>query len=99
MNASLLCRWMVCFFAVSLFLGIFCVDPSVTQEKPDAASLNAAPNEKQQPKIESGNQPEIFIEKTEHDAGDIYESSEAEHSFIVKNKGKGDLLINKVQPG
>ncbi|KPJ55526.1 MAG: hypothetical protein AMJ42_06695, partial [Deltaproteobacteria bacterium DG_8] len=69
-----------------------------SQEKP-TTSKTIAVEKKQQPKASDENLPEIFLETTEHDAGIVYQGAVVTHPFIVKNKGKGDLLIKKVRPG
>jgi hypothetical protein len=44
-------------------------------------------------------QPEIFIPKMRHDFGDVYEQESFEYTFVVRNKGKADLVIESVKPG
>jgi hypothetical protein len=44
-------------------------------------------------------QPEIYIPKMRHDFGDVYEQQTFEYSFVVRNKGKADLIIESVKPG
>jgi len=98
MNDSGVLKWVVCLFFVSFCVGILCLTPSLSQEKP-AISPAKEGVKKQQPMIASENQPEIYIEKAKHDAGEVYEGSEIVHSFIVKNKGQGELRIARVKPG
>ncbi len=98
MNDSVLFRWALCLLMVSFCLGILCVTPSFSKEKPAISATKPAVKE-QQPEVANEDQPEIFIETSEHDAGEVYEGTEVNHSFIVKNKGKGELRINKVKPG
>jgi hypothetical protein len=97
-KSSVLLKWGL-FLSIALFcLGIRSGDISASQEKPAISKL--PPVEKKQP-AEASNEklPEIFLESTEHDGGAVYEGSVITHSFIVKNKGEGDLLIKKVRPG
>jgi Protein of unknown function (DUF1573) len=47
----------------------------------------------------SGPQPIIEIPKMRHDFGEVYEADKFEYTFIVKNKGKADLVIQDVKPG
>ena len=98
MNDSVLLKWVVCFFIVSCCLGTLCLTPSLSQEK-TAISTKKDGVKKQPPKAVSGDQPEIVIEAKEYDAGEVYEGEEVVHTFKVKNKGKGELHINKVKPG
>jgi len=46
-----------------------------------------------------GNQPEIFISKLRHDFGTVFEIETFKHEFMIRNKGKADLVINRVKPG
>ncbi len=98
MNDSVLLKWLVCFLIVTFCSGILSLTPSVSQEK-TAISTKKDGAKKQQPKEDSANQPKIVIEAKKYDAGEVYEGAEVVHSFIVKNKGKGELHINKVKPG
>ena len=44
-------------------------------------------------------QPEIFIPVMKYDFGDLFEKKAYEYTFVVKNQGKADLLIDNVKPG
>lgn len=44
-------------------------------------------------------QPSIFIPKTRHDYGRVFEQKTYEYTFIVQNRGKADLVIESVKPG
>jgi hypothetical protein len=44
-------------------------------------------------------QPKIYIQKMRHDFGKTYEQETFEHTFIVKNRGQADLVIDNVKPG
>ena len=44
------------------------------------------------------NLPEIVIEKMRFDMGEVFEAEKYEYKFLVKNTGKADLVIEKVQP-
>jgi len=98
MNDSVLLKWALCLLMVSFCSGILCVPPSLSQEKPAISATKPAVTQ-QQPEIANQDQPEIFIETSEYDAGEFYEGTEVTHYFIIKNKGKGELRINKVQSG
>ena len=43
--------------------------------------------------------PEIFIPKLRHDFGKVFERESYAHDFVVRNRGKADLLIDNVKPG
>ena len=44
-------------------------------------------------------QPKIYIQKMRHDFGKTYERETFEYTFIVKNRGQADLVIDNVKPG
>ena len=44
-------------------------------------------------------QPEIIIPVMKHDFGDLFERKTYEYTFVVKNQGKADLVIDNVKPG
>jgi hypothetical protein len=44
-------------------------------------------------------QPKIFIQKMRHDYGKTYPLETYEHTFVVRNKGRADLIIDNVKPG
>ena len=44
-------------------------------------------------------QPKIYIQKMRHDFGKTYERETFEYTFIVKNRGRADLVIDNVKPG
>jgi hypothetical protein len=43
--------------------------------------------------------PEIFLPQIRKDFGKVFEQEKYEHDFIVRNRGKADLVIQKVKPG
>jgi hypothetical protein len=43
--------------------------------------------------------PEIFVPQIRHDFGKVFEQDKYEHDFIIQNRGKADLIIEKVKPG
>jgi hypothetical protein len=99
MKDSVLLKWLLCFFIVAFCSGTLSLTTSVSQEKKAIATPKDRAVKKQQTEAVSANQPAIVIEAKEYDAGEVYEGDEVIHSFIVKNKGKGELHINKVKPG
>lgn len=44
-------------------------------------------------------QPQIEIPKIRHDVGKVFEQDKYEYGFVVRNRGKADLVIEKVDPG
>jgi hypothetical protein len=44
-------------------------------------------------------QPKIVIPKMRHDFGKVYERETYEYTFVVRNQGKADLVIDSVKPG
>jgi len=98
MKKFVLLKLLVCFFILYLCSGIWSGCFSASQKKPNIKKTIAV-EKKQQSKVSNENLPEIFIETTEYDAGVVYQGTIVSHSFIIKNKGKGDLHIKKVRPG
>ena len=43
--------------------------------------------------------PSIFIPKLRHDFGKVFEQEAYKYSFVVRNRGKADLVIDNVKPG
>jgi len=56
-------------------------------------------DESKQKKASAQNQPQISLDSTHYDVGEVYEGDELIHSFIVKNTGKADLNIKSVKAG
>jgi len=46
-----------------------------------------------------GIKPQIEIPKMKHDFGEIFEREKYEFTFMVRNRGKADLVIEDVKPG
>lgn len=44
-------------------------------------------------------QPEIYFAQTKYDFGKVFQQEKYEHDFVVRNKGKADLVIHSVKPG
>jgi len=42
--------------------------------------------------------PVLTIDSSSFNVGEIEEGTPITHTYIIKNKGKGDLKIDKVQP-
>ena len=98
MKSSALLKWLLVFFIISWSLGLhqFIVSAS---EKDTALSKIPPADKKQLSDTAEEVLPEIFLETKEYDSGSVYEGEIVTHTFAVKNKGKGDLLIQKVNPG
>jgi hypothetical protein len=64
-----------------------------------SAADKSFPAKEQKSEVASADQPKMVIDPAEHDAGEVFEGTLVKHDFLVKNKGKADLLIEKVNPG
>lgn len=53
----------------------------------------------QDDKSQNENKPEIFLPELRYDFGKVFEQEKYEHDFVVKNRGKADLVIDRVKPG
>ena len=98
MKSSVLLKWGLCFVIVTSYLLTQSIIISNAEEKPAVSKIQ--PGEKKQ-LSEAGDEPlpEIFIATKEYDGGAVYEGAVVTHSFIVKNKCKGELQIKSVKPG
>jgi hypothetical protein len=47
----------------------------------------------------SGTAPSMELPKMRHDFGEVFERPKFEASFVVRNRGKADLIISDVKPG
>jgi hypothetical protein len=61
---------------------------SAAQEPTQPVAPNAAP---------PGDQPKIELLNPVYDFGSVLQGQQVNHSFKIKNSGRGDLVINKVQ--
>jgi len=43
--------------------------------------------------------PDMFLGNSEYNVGEVYEGTPVTHTFSIKNRGKGDLVIQSVKPG
>jgi hypothetical protein len=43
--------------------------------------------------------PVIHLPQMRHDFGKSFEKEKYEHDFVIMNRGKADLIIEKVKPG
>lgn len=79
-------RFVACWNVILLLLLSF----SLAQEKaePDKAKEG-----------ESRNQPKAVFKELTYDFGEVKRGDRLSHTFIVKNEGKGNLLISNVTPG
>lgn len=48
---------------------------------------------------DNGPSPIAEFSETTFDFGEVFEQAEYAHVFVVRNKGKADLLIEDVKPG
>jgi len=54
-------------------------------------------NKQKEPSKE--NQPQIYLDSTKYDVGEISEDDEIKHTFIIKNTGTAMLEIQNVKAG
>ena len=86
-----------CLCTAFLLLAFSTTTVSFAQEKSDA---DKEPTTKEQkPEATSAQKPAMVIDVIEHDVGKVFEGTLVKHDFTVRNKGKADLLIKKVNPG
>ncbi|MDH4037077.1 MAG: DUF1573 domain-containing protein [Candidatus Krumholzibacteria bacterium] len=48
---------------------------------------------------DNGQHPVAEFVETTFDFGEVFEQAEYRHVFVVRNRGKADLLIEDVKPG
>jgi len=63
---------------------------------PAAGGAQNAPKKAAAP---GGPKPVIEIPKMSYDFGEIFEQEKYEYSFVVRNRGTADLMIEDVKPG
>jgi hypothetical protein len=68
---------------LSIVLGLALAAAAMSQEKP----------------VDPAAKPKLVIASFTHDFGEVKPGTVLDHSFVVKNQGKGDLMIDKVTPG
>jgi hypothetical protein len=87
-----MCRiFKLCLF---VFLGCICLTSAYAADsagKPPKAKPAA-------PEVSQGT-PAIQIPESTYDFGEVPEGGEVVHDFKIKNTGKAELVIERVQPG
>ena len=73
----------------ALFAGQPETTPSESIQKTDAGPGNG----------ETPPLPDMFLKNSEYDVGEVYEGTPVTHTFIITNRGKGDLVLQSVKPG
>ena len=63
------------------------------------ANITPVKQESVKKQSETGDQPQLSIESTSHNVGEIWEGEDIIHSFIVKNTGAAQLDIKNVKAG
>ncbi len=48
---------------------------------------------------EAGQFPRLEVDSLQQDYGEVTKGEKIVHSFIIRNKGEGDLIIKKAKPG
>jgi len=56
-------------------------------------------SESKQKTTSTNNQPQISLDTTHYDAGEVWEGDEVSHVFAVKNLGTAQLDIKNVSAG
>jgi len=80
---------MTLFIQGALFAGPPETTPSESIQKTDVGPGNG----------ETPPLPTMFLKTNEYDVGEVYEGSPVTHTFIITNRGKGDLVLQSVKPG
>ena len=65
--------------------------------KKRASEQQEAESKKEQ--VPRENQPQISLDSTHYDLGEVWEGEEIVHTFTVKNRGTAELNIKKVSTG
>jgi hypothetical protein len=79
-------RWLICALVLALMVPL----PGRTQDADKPAAKPAAPG---------GPQPRIEIPTMSFAFGDMYHQDQYVHTFVVRNRGNADLVIEDVTPG
>jgi len=43
--------------------------------------------------------PKIVVDSVLHNYGEVMRGEKVSHAFVIKNQGKGTLIIKKAKPG
>jgi len=62
-------------------------------------AAGGAQNAQKKAAAAGGPKPVIEIPKMTHDFGQLFEQDKYAYSFVVRNRGNADLVINDVRPG
>ena len=86
---------MLCFLTAALSIQHLWAEERFSKKTlPDQQSA-----EEKQEKASTQNQPQISIDSTQYDAGEVYEGDVIVHAFTVRNTGTAQLNIEKVKAG
>jgi len=69
------------------------------KETPKNTTPDKQKAEEKQEKASKQDQPQISLNSTKYDAGEVYEGDVIRHDFTVKNTGTAQLNIEKVKAG
>jgi len=78
---------------------IFTVEGTKIEIVPDKGAPEQQKSESKKEQVTKENQPQISLDSTHYDAGEIWEGDEIVHTFTAKNIGTAQLNIKYVQPG
>jgi hypothetical protein len=74
--------------------GALCAGQPETAPSESIQQKEAGPGNSETPPL-----PDLFLKNNEYDVGEVYEGTPVTHTFIITNRGKGDLVIQSVKPG
>ena len=85
---------MFCFLAASSSFHYIWAKETLKNTTPDKQKA-----EEKQEKAPKQDQPQLSLNSTKYDAGEVYEGDVIIHDFTVKNTGTAQLNIEKVKAG
>lgn len=86
---------MLCFLTASLSLQHLWAEERFSKKTlPDQQNA-----EEKKEIVPTQNQPQISLDSTQYDAGEVYEGDVIVHAFTVRNTGTAQLNIEKVKAG
>ena len=99
MNPSAVFRTSAYFF-ISTFLTLIILQGALyAGQEETTPSESIQKTEAGTPEGETPPVPDMFLKNNEYDVGEVYEGTPVTHTFIIKNRGKGELLLQSVKPG
>ncbi len=87
------------FIVMLCFISSLFSFPLWAQETPNKTSSNQQEAKSKKEEAPAQNHPQISLDSTNFDVGEVYEGGELAHTFTIKNTGTAELTIEKVKPG